>query len=168
MINFKGLQQNTACMERIRAAGHWINYIDNTLHASDEAAVQAIIDAFTLEEAKDYAKARVLAHAKALRDKVVASISPGEMASWSIKVSEAAKFRASGDPAQCPMLSMEAQARAITLEALVTKVEGNSARLSSVEALIGGNDGKHRDAIAALTTFEAVAAYDFSTGWPDV
>lgn len=154
--------------EAIARAGHVLVQIDGVWTASDEVAVQAIIDGYTLANAKAYATGEVLKRAKALRDKVVASVSPGEMASWPIKVAEAANFRATGNAAQCPMLSIEAQARAVTLEALVTKVEGNSLRLSTVEALIGGADGKHRDAIAALTTFEAINAYDYSAGWPEV
>jgi hypothetical protein len=168
MINFKGLERCAPCMKRIADAGHVIRYVDNVLECSDPAAVQAIIDGFTLEDAKAARIAEVLAHAKKLRDKVVAQVSPGEMSCWSIKRAEAERFRTTGDGAFCPVLTVEAQYRQITLAALVTKVEANAARLSAVEAIIGGVDGRHRDAIAALTTFEAVEAYDFTTGWPEV
>lgn len=154
--------------QRIAAAGHSLVQHDGTWISSNDAAVQAIIDGYTLNDAKSARAAEVLAHAKALRDKVVASVSPGEMSCWSIKRAEAERFRATGAGVNCPVLTLEAQYRQITLDALVAKVESNAARLSAVEAIIGGVDGRHRDAIAALPTFEALAAYDFTTGWPEV
>ncbi|MCE3262623.1 MAG: hypothetical protein K0R43_1702 [Pseudoduganella sp.] len=154
--------------EAITKAGHWLREADGQWISSNDAAVQAIIDGYTLADAKAARIQQVLAHAKALRDKVVAAVSPGEMSCWAIKRAEAVQFRATGDAAQCPVLSLEAQHRQVTLDTLVSKVEANATRLSSVEAVIGGVDGRHRDAIASLTTFEAVAAYNFNTGWPEV
>jgi hypothetical protein len=154
--------------QAIAAAGHALAQIDGAWVSSDDVAVQAIIDDYTLDTARHEKSVLVSAHAKALRDKVVAAISAGEMASWPIKASEAAKFAASGDASQCPMLSGEAASRGVTVAELVGKVNGNAARFIAAEAAIGGTDGKHRDAIAQLATFEAVAAYDFSTGWPAV
>jgi hypothetical protein len=151
----------------IALAGETLVQVDGVWQASDTAAVQAIIDSYTLGQAKAEKMSSVLAHSKELRDKVVASISAGEMASWPIKRSEAEAFSAD-QTAPCPMLTAEAQARGIPLADLVAKVHANSARFSAAEAAIGGTDGKHRDAIAALTTFEEVAAYDFSTGWPEI
>jgi hypothetical protein len=136
--------------------------------SSDDTKVQAIIDGYTLAQAKADKCVLVLAYAKALRDKIVATISKGEMASWSIKRAEAETFDAAGDASQCPMLSAEASARGITLAALVAKVNTNSARFGGAEAAIGGNDGRHRDAIMALTSFDEVAAYDYSAGWPEL
>ncbi len=90
----------------------------------------------------------------------------GELASWPVKLSEAVKFAATGDSSLCPMLSGEAAARGISLAALVGKVGGNAAGFSAIEGLIGGADGKHRDAIKALATFQDLAQYDTSAGWP--
>lgn len=155
--------------EAIAAAGHALECNNGAWYASNATAVQAIIDSYVAPDLLAVVKAEkcaaVSAHAKMLRDKAVAAISAGEMASWGIKLSEAVKFGASGDPAQCPMLSAEASARGVTLAALVAKVGGNGQSFSYLEANIGGTDGKHRDAISALTTVEAVAAYDFSAGW---
>jgi hypothetical protein len=154
--------------EAISRAGHWLMQKDGVWVSSNDTAVQAIIDGYSVQDAKTYAITEVLKKAKGLRDAVVASVSVGEMASWSIKAAEAAKYRATGDAAQCPMLNIEATARNITLEALVTKVEGNSARLSAIEANIGGVDGRHRDNIAAMTSFEQICQYDYNAGWPGV
>lgn len=141
---------------------------DDNASTADDTAAQAIIDAWTVADSIAYVKAQINAHARELRDRVIAHVSPGEMASWPIKLSEAAKFAATGDAAQCPMLSAEAAARGITVAALVAKVGGNAATFSALEAAIGGTDGKHRDAVGALTSFEEIAAYNWRTGWPEV
>lgn len=152
----------------IHAAGHWLAQVDGAWRSDDDEAVQAIIDGYTLDQAKAEKSRDVTLHAKALRDKVVAAISPGELASWPVKLSEAAKFAGGANAAQCPMLAGEAAARGITLAELVGKVGGNAAGFSALESAIGGTDGKHRDAIKALTTFAEVCAYDYSAGWPVV
>ena len=153
---------------KITKLGYNLREENGTWVSSDDVAVQAIIDSYTLAEAQALKANEVLEKAKALRDKAVRAISAGEMASWPIKLSEAAKFAASGLPADAPMLSAEASARGITLAALVAKVGGNASTFSTLEAAIGGVDGKHRDAIKALTTFDEVSAYDYSAGWPGV
>jgi hypothetical protein len=133
-----------------------------------ESAVQAIIDSYTLAQAKAVKKAQSLAIAKSLRDKVVAAISPGEMASWPIKRDEALRYSQTGNAADAPLLSMEAQARGITLAAMMTRVASNAASFAAAEAAIGGADGRHRDAIDKLLRFEDVADYNLNTGWPEV
>lgn len=122
----------------------------------------------TLEQVKTIKSAAVAAHAKALRDRVVGAYSAGELASWSIKLAEASKYALTGQASDAPMLSAEAQARGIELLALVQKVGGNATTFAGLEAAIAGADGKHRDAIKALSTFDEVAAYDYLTGWPEV
>jgi len=168
MINFNGKNQFSSCMRLIEVAGHYVRLVDNVLEASDPVAVQSIIDSYTLDMAKAERSLAVSLHAKALRDKVTAPIAAGEMASWPIKRDEAADYMAVGDAATCPALRQEAQARGVTLAQLVAKVNSNAARFIAAETAIGGADGKHRDAIAALETFDQVAAYDFSSGWPEV
>lgn len=117
--------------------------------------------------------AQVEALAASKRNSVVSPTSPAEMASWPIKRDEAAKFKASvtaqvpaGDPTLAPNLSNEATARGIALSALADKVIAKSNQLATLEAQIAGNTGKHNDAINALTTINAINAYDFSGGWP--
>lgn len=134
---------------------------------SDSGFAQAIIDGYTLEETQDEVCAEIEAFAAELRNKHVANISPAEMASWSIKLSEAAAFAASGDPESAPLLSIEATARGCTLAELIAKVNGNATGLAALEAAIAGTSGKHRDAVRALTTFADVLAYDWHMGWPE-
>lgn len=152
----------------IARAGHSLECLDGTWIASDDVAVQAIIDAYTLDQAKAEKSLRVALHAKMLRDRVIADYSPAEMSSWPIKLSEAAKYAESHNAADAPLLSAEAAVRGITLDAMMGKVGGNAQTFSALEAQIAGIDGKHRDAIGALMTFEAVAAYDYGAGWPVV
>ena len=152
----------------IEAAGHWWYEDSNGWKVSDAAAVQAIIDGYTLDKAKAEKCSAVSAHARALREQVTSAIAPGEMASWPIKRAEAEEYKAVGEAAACPALRSEAAARGVTLAQLVAKVASNAARFMGAEAAIGGTDGRHRDAIAALTSFEAVAVYDYSAGWPEV
>jgi hypothetical protein len=139
-----------------------------TTQTPDDVAAQAVIDAYTADEEIAYLRAQIDAHAAALRDRVVAGISAGEMASWAIKRAEAAAFGVSGNAADAPLLSAEATARGVSLIDIVTRVTANAGALGALEATIGGNAGRHKDAVRALTTLEALLAYDWHSGWPEV
>lgn len=142
----------------------WIE--DGIWCCRDVLAAQAIIDAYTLDDCQSSVCAEILNHARVLRDRIIAGISPGEMASWSIKRSEAAAYVATGNPADAPLLSAEAAARGVSVEALADKVAANASGLAQAEALIAGADGRHRDAVRAMNSIEAVMLYDWSAGWP--
>jgi hypothetical protein len=152
----------------IQAAGQSLWQHDNQWVSTNDAAVQSVIDAYPLSSHIAERQAASSAYAKALRDKVIDVYSYGETSSWPIKRAEAIAYTASSNAADAPMLSIEATARGVTLAALVTKVQANNTAFSQLEATIAGVDGKHRDALAALTTFADVAAYDLTTGWPVV
>jgi hypothetical protein len=152
----------------IADAGHWLQQTVGVWISSDDAAVQALIDGYTLEQSRAYKKAEITAHAKRLRDKVVSAVSAGEMASWSIKQSEARKFAATGLTADAPLLSAEAAARGVDLLEIVSRVAGNATRFAALEAQIGGVDGRHRDALDLINDFDSIAAYDYLIYWPDV
>lgn len=151
---------------RIRAAGHWLIQSNGVWVSSDDAAVQDLIDTYTLADAIKHRQAECLTIAKALRDKAVAHISAGEMAAWPIKRAEALAFLQSGNPADAPILLNEAIARNISLSAMVAKVQSSATAFASMEAAISGADGKHRDTLETLTSFEEVLAYDLTAGWP--
>lgn len=160
----KGLGMHAA----VAQAGHWIKQVNGQWMADDAAAVQAIIDGYSLAQAIGHRQTECLAIAKGLRDKAISGVSAGEMAGWPIKLAEARAFAADPVGANTPMLAAEAAARGVTVAELVSKVGGNSTRFAALEAAIGGTDGRHRDALARLTTFDAVAAYDLTAGWPVV
>ena len=101
------------------------------------------------------------ARARADRDAIVAGTSPAEMASWPIKRQEALAYTASGDPADAPMLSAEAAARRIALDALVTIVANKSLALGGAEAAIAGKYGRLSDeakVAQSLADLDAVMA----------
>lgn len=168
MLNWQGKSSLPGLIERIAQAGVAVGIHDGNWYCSDEAAAQALIDAYTLTDAIKWRQAECLAVAKSLRDKVVAHISAGEMAAWPIKRAEAMAYAQSGNPADAPILSAEAAARGISLPAMLAKVQSNASTFAALEAAIGGADGKHRDTLASLASFEAVAAYDLTVGWPSV
>lgn len=134
----------------------------------DDVAAQAVIDAWTLAEAAAYVCIDVVAYAKDLRNKVIGTRSPGELASWSDKRSEAAEYAASGDETRAPGLKMEAKERGCLLWELCARVNRNAQLFVALEAKISGTAGRHCDAIKACQSFDEIAVYDWSTGWPQV
>lgn len=125
-------------------------------------------ETMTLERGKALKCAEIAARAKSLRDKAISNVSAGEMASWPLKLAEAKAYAASANPADAPLLSVEAAVRGLTLSELIAKVDGNAQAFSALETQIAGTDGRHRDAVNVLTTLEDVAAYDYEGGWPEV
>lgn len=161
-------EKGAGLIARIEDAGHAIWCLDGIWCSSDDAAVQVIIDGYTLAEAKAYKQNAIALHAKALRDRVIALISAGEMAAWPIKLAESKAYATSGIPGDAPMLAAEALARGVSLAELCAKVGGKAEMFAAAEAAIAGADGMHRDAVAACVSFAAVADHDYSTGWPEV
>lgn len=157
-----------ALLTKCAAAGCEIWHEDGVPTASDEVAAQAIIDAFALTELQAEIASRIDAHAAAMRDRAVAGISPAEMASWSIKRTEAMAYSASSNAADAPTLGIEAAARGVPLSAIVSRVLASAAALSGLEATIAGISGKHKDAVKAAPDFAAALTYDWTGGWPNV
>ncbi|MES2126643.1 MAG: hypothetical protein V4463_05170 [Pseudomonadota bacterium] len=143
---------------------NWIDFCANDARDGVEALPPPAAETVSQLIAKRIVESDGLAAAK--RNAIVAGTSPAEMASWPIKLAEAVKYVASNDPPDAPYLTAEAAARNITLAALVAKVQTNGAVLAGLEAQIAGINGKHKDALALLTTVEDVAAYDITAGYP--
>lgn len=158
------IEKGIGLHDAIATAGHWLVEGAAGWSSSDDTAVQAIIDAYSLDQAKAAKIAEVDRLAKSKRDQVVADISPAEMAAWSIKRAEAQGY--DGTDASAPTLVMEAQVRGVATAEIVAKVQTKAAQLGWLEAQISGVNGRHNDAIKALTDFPSVAAYDYATGWP--
>lgn len=154
--------------DAIRLAGHALREENGVMTSSDDAAVQAIIDAYSLADAAAARCLEIDAHAVGLRDKAVRGIAVGEMASWPIKRAEALAVAAGGSAAAAPMLAAEAAGRGVALTAIVDRVLANAAGLATLEAAIAGACGRHKDAVRALGAFADIAAYDWSAGWPVV
>ena len=127
----------------------------------NEAAPEMSID-----EAKNFMIGLFDTHGSKMRDKITYPTSPSEMSSWPIKINEAAKFMSSLNPGDAPILSIEASTRGVPLEALAARVLSNSQQLSTLEAIIAGLVGKHKDTVNAMTNVEEIFNYDWSIGWP--
>lgn len=161
--------------EKIAAAGH------SVVHSFDEkgvgkwitsndSAVQGIIDGYTLTEAQDFVAIKIEFHAMQLRETFVTKrrYAAAEMASWFLKRAEAKAAQASGQASDAPTLQAVATRRGVTLVSVVNRVLANAAAFEALEAAIDGQCGKHKDAVKAAATFDAVNTYDWRAGWPNV
>lgn len=151
----------------ITESGHWAVNVNGVWHTSNDAVVQALIDGYTLNHAKEWVKQRIDNHAAELRNKFTAGIGYAEMASWGLKQQEATAYRLSGQAADAPLLAAEAIVRSVGIETLVVRVETNAARFMALEANIAGISGKHKDTVTAFVNFEGLLNYNWRTGWPE-
>ncbi|MER2601490.1 MAG: hypothetical protein ABTR27_03950 [Candidatus Competibacter phosphatis] len=150
---------------RLSANGCSLAWRDNKPVCSPtDDAVQAVLDGWTVADAGAEVVAMIDAHARALRDGVVAGISSAEMASWTLKREQAVDY--DGTDESAPMLALEAASRGVATSAVVGRVLAKAAALSQLEAQIAGAAGRHGDAVKALATHAEVLAYDWSGGWP--
>jgi hypothetical protein len=163
-LNWSGKYYLSGLRSQIVAAGITVRVVDGIEECSDETAAQAIIDGYTLAQAKAEKKHEVSAMAREKYNLVTAGISAAEMAGWPILLSEALAYRTSGVVGAA--IQTEAFIRGIEVGDLVSKIESNAAQFQATRAAIAGTDGRKRDEIDALETFEAVASYSVDGGWP--
>ena len=163
MINYteKGIGLHLA----IAKAGYVFKQENGIFVSDNDTQVQLIIDGYTLSNAQIDKSANVDKYAETKFDKAVLGVSPAEMSGWSILRAEQAKYELSLNTADCPSIVAEAAVRGITVDVLAAKVKANATKFNFLRASIAGTSGKHRDAIKALTTFDDISAYDFTTGW---
>lgn len=152
----------------MKLEGYGFHHENGIPKSNDDEMCQSIIDDYTLDHYKTFRINEVATIARDLRDNLMKLYSPAEMASWSIKMQEATLYEIQGETAVTPMLSVEANVRGIHRAELVSKVKENASLFYTLEAALGGTDGKHRDAIKALSTFQEVKEYDIYSGWPGV
>jgi len=160
----------------IASAGHWVRQNNQIWECSDEQAVQAIIDAYPISATIAEKKLEIDEYARQLRIKAAGDYSP-EQAAWSIKADQAAKYSATQNEADAPVLVAEAQYRNVSLQSIVDRVIGNAGALRGLEALIAGVSGKHKDILSAIqkdnptpSDFRAVLDYDYKSDaeWPSL
>lgn len=168
MIDFNG-KNCDALDARIRVAGHWVCCVDGQFEASDPAAVQAIVDAWTLADAIAAKKREIADHARDLQDAFVARLgySAGERDTWAIKRSEAEAVQAGGGVEVAPTLALETTATR-TLANVAARVLANATAYGAFAGAVARNRSVHQDAVVALTDFAQIRDYDFSSGWPNV
>jgi hypothetical protein len=161
------VEKGAGLHDAIRAAGYILALTGDGWVSDDDTAVQAIIDAYTLDQAKAFQCAQIEAKSKSVFDRAISSYSRGEMSRWPILRAEALAYRDSV-AAAAPSIESEAAVRGCTVSELVDKILANADAFNMLAAQIAGTSGRHRDAIRALASFDDVATYDFSTGWPEV
>jgi hypothetical protein len=146
MIDFKGYQQCNACMERITNAGHWISYVDGVAEYSDVAAIQAIIDAFTLDEAR----APIIGQIKALaREKILAFLPDWKQSNFNARMNE---------------LNLVRVERAWTTEE-AAEVAYLQSMWDKAKAIRSASNA-HEVNLSTLSTYAEVSKYDIYANWP--
>lgn len=168
MIDFQNKQGFRGLFDAIATAGHSVCLFDGVWQVSDEVAVQAIINGYTLDDARDERCAKVDQHAKKLFDQAVAGVSAAEMAGWPLLAEQAKLYNVAQDESVAPAIVTEASFRGVEVQVLVDKVLEKAQLFNLLRAAIAGVSGKHRDAIKALDTFDDILNYDYSTDWPEV
>lgn len=167
MINYA--EKGRGLFRAIETAGHYLYQRDNVWIASDDVAVQSIIDAYPLSSYQAEIRAAIDAYASDIRAQATAGVSPAEMSGWALKVAEARAYQQTGNPLDAaPLLTIEASIRGIQLSDIVTRVLQNAQSLATLEATIAGVSGKHKDAVKSCASFAEVALYDWRAGWPNV
>lgn len=162
--------QNFGLHLRLRANGFAVlqrNGVYVGRPAGNDTAIQAIIDAWTLADQRDYAKTVIDQHARDARDRATADYSAAEMAQWKTKEAEArAYYDDSG--ASVPNLQREATARGLTLDQLATKVIAKADAFLLLDAAVWARRQTLVDALNTAADFAAVNAIEISSykGWP--
>lgn len=154
--------------ELVAAAGHWIEYRDGAgWITSDDAAVQAILDGYTIEQCRAWKKRLVDQEAQRRIDAFTAGLgyAPGEMASWPIMRAQAQEYESSGGTVIGDMLVGEAAASGVPASQLAPRVLANAAAFQAFLDAVKGRRTQLKIAIGTLD-FAAVARYNISTGWP--
>lgn len=165
MLNLRGMESWAGLQQVIERFGG--RMLDGVAVANDEGECQAAIDNVTLQDVQVAICAEIDAHARMLREKVTASVSPAEMASWAMKSAEARAFQITGNPSDAaPLLTIEAATRGVPLSDIVTRVLANALSLATLEATIAGVSGRHRDTVKSYSTIAEVLSYDWRAGWP--
>lgn len=150
---------------RLRELGHLIVDENRVKFAADPTAVEAIIAAYTLDEAKDYRKEQIDRFAaKLLTAHMDAGFGAGSAFIFAMKLTEARHVLGGGTS---QTLTNEAADRGIPPVALANQIIAKANALAARERQIADRLARHKDAVDALTDATDVAHYDASTGWPD-
>lgn len=149
-IDLKGKAVSPALAEAISAAGHALRLHNNAPLADDEAAVQAIIDAFSGTDAVVPVVAAVKAKA---RDVIVARYPDWKQANMTARAVELTRIMAGGG-ALSPTESAELAA-----------LETAWAWIKSVRAASDAHEVALME-LAQADDFAGIVGYDIAAGWP--
>jgi hypothetical protein len=133
--------------ERIRAAGHWLVEQDGQWASGDDDAVQAIIDGYTLDDARAPVIAAIKQEAM---DRILAFLPAWKQSNLLARMSE---------------LNDARFVRSLTMQE-VYEVEALRGLWGKAKAIRAASD-EHEAALQALESFADVIAYPWrTTGWP--
>ncbi len=138
-----------------------------------------------LSEAKTKRTDEINAYAAGQRNQLISGRSPGEMASWAVKLLDALAVLQQQNSPYAPILAdiatiaglqttpnsinaAMAEIRGITEAEYVQKVIVRSSPYIAAELVIDAIRGKHCDAIMAMTTVEEIITYNWRTDWPAI
>lgn len=148
MIQFNGKDVFRELFDRIQAAGHFAVIHNGAWHVSDESAVQAIVDAFSLDDARSPRIAQVKDLAKG---KILAFLPDWKQSNYNARMNELNLIRFSR------VWSVDEANEVAFLQTEWEKAKAIRAASNTHEANLN-----------ALTTFESVTAYDITASWPEV
>lgn len=141
------IEKGAGLHEAIRAAGHWLVQRNGVWESDNDASVQAIINAYTL----DSARAPVIAAIKQeAQERILAFLPLWQQNNLNARMNELNEQRFSRALTTAEMAEVEAM-RAIWAKA----------------KLVRAASAAHEAALAGLGSFAAVEAYPWrTTGWP--
>jgi hypothetical protein len=145
MLNY--IEKGAGLHRAIESAGHSLVEIDGQWHASDEGAVQAIIDSFNLDEAR---APLIITIKEMARTKILAFMPEWRQSNFNARMNELNMLRFDRE------WTSSEQAEVAYLQAEWDKAKD-----------IRNASNTHEDNLKALSTFEAILSYDIQSGWPE-
>lgn len=147
-VDFKGRDLIPDFMEKLAQAGYGIAFIDNVMYVPNESAVQTMVDAYSLGDAIAPLVAAIKLEAKQRITKVLPE---WKQSNCNARMNELNDMRLSGHE-----LTVQEQSEIAALRSIW-----------QVAKDIRAVSDAHELALSKLTTFQAVAAYDIKSGWPE-
>lgn len=145
MINY--IEKGFGLHEAVAATGHQLVQVDGIWSSDDDAAVQAVIDGYTL----DQVRAPIIGQIKGFASNKILSFLP--------------EWKQSNLNARMNELNEARFSRALT-EAENAEIEAMRATWARAKAIRAASN-THENNLKALNDFAAVLAYDWQTDWPE-
>lgn len=171
MITFSG--QNYGVLLALRELGYTViqrNGENIGKPIGNDAAIQGIIDNWTLADQQAHVVAEIDKKAVAVRNEYMAQHSPFEAAMWALKEQEARAVLAAdpGVTVSAPNLEREATARGLSTPALAAKVIAKADIYLALDSAIWARRQQLVDATAAAVDFASCNEIErtIPTGWP--
>lgn len=142
------IEKGNGLHEAIRKAGHWLEQSNGVWQSSDDAAVQAIIDSYSLDDVR----ATIIASVKSEAGKRILAFLP--------------EWKQSNLNARMNELNDARFARQLT-DVEQTEIANMRLLWDRAKTIRNASDAHEAD-VKALTSFVAVLSYDWKSGWPEI